>query len=238
MLKSCFRDRLYLFVIIATCSLVLLLVQFLSASGIAGTVIAGFPFFINFNPYFAYVVGWGLFTLFIYACIPLMTIYGLKETPKQYGFSFNQNGKVFYLIAPLFILPITFIFSTTHAFQDTYPFLSDPNSLLELVVWEIIYLLQFVALEFFFRGFMLHALLRLTNVWLAILLTSTVYMFIHLIKPTPETIASFFGSIFLCWIAVKYKTIAIGIYMHILLAASMDLFVLFNKGWFNEVNVY
>ena len=76
---------------------------------------------------------------------------------------------------------------------------------------------------------MLHAILRITNVWPAILLTSTPYMLIHLVKPTPETIASFFGSIFLCWIAIKFKSIAIGIYLHILLAASMDLFVLFNK---------
>jgi membrane protease YdiL (CAAX protease family) len=82
---------------------------------------------------------------------------------------------------------------------------------------------------------MLHAILRITNVWTAILLTSTPYMLIHLVKPTPETIASFFGSIFLCWIAIKFKSIAIGIYLHILLAASMDLFVLFNKGWFNEI---
>ena len=84
---------------------------------------------------------------------------------------------------------------------------------------------------------MLHAILRLTNVWVAILLTSTPYMLIHIVKPTPETIASFFGSILLCWIAIKFKTIAIGIYLHILLAASMDLFALFNKGWFNEIHI-
>jgi len=80
---------------------------------------------------------------------------------------------------------------------------------------------------------MLHAILRITNAWAAILLTSTPYMLIHLVKPTPETIASFFGSMFLCWIAIKFKSIAICIYLHILLAASMDFFVLFNKGWFN-----
>lgn len=231
------RDSYYLFFIITTCSVVLLLQNYLSASGIAGNFISGLPFFINFNTSFAYVLGWGIFTIFIYTFIPLVTIYALKETPKQYGFSFNKNGKLIYLIAPVLILPITFIFSKSQDFQNTYPFLSNPNSFIELICWEAIYLVQFAALEFFFRGFMLHAILRLTNVWVAILLTSTPYMLIHIVKPTPETIASFFGSILLCWIAIKFKTIAIGIYLHILLAASMDLFALFNKGWFNEIHI-
>lgn len=225
----------YLFFVITTCSVVLLFQHYLSASGIAGNFISGLPYFTNLNTSFAYVLGWGIFTIFIYAFIPLMTIYALNETPKQYGLSFNKNGKLIYLIAPVLILPITFIFSKSQAFQNTYPFLSYPNSFVELICWEVIYLVQFAALEFFFRGFMLHAILRLTNVWAAILLTSTPYMLIHLVKPIPETIASFFGSIFLCWIAIKFKTIAIGIFLHILLAASMDLFVLFSKGWFNEI---
>lgn len=229
------RNIYYLFFIITTCSAVLLLQHYFSASGIAGSYIASLPYFIKLDTSFAYVLGWGIFSIFIYACIPSMAIYALKETPKQYGLLFNKNAKIIYLIAPVFILPVTFIFSKTHAFQNTYPFLSNPNSYIELIAWEAMYLLQFVALEFFFRGFMLHAFLRLTNMWAAILITSTPYMLIHLVKPTPETIASFFGSVFLCWIAIKFKTIAIGIYLHIMLALSMDLFVLFNKGWFNEI---
>ncbi len=231
------RDSYYLFFIVTTCIVVLFLQTYLSASGIAGNFIADLPYFNSFNTSFVYVLGWGAFTIFIYAFIPLMTIYALKETPKQYGLSFNKNGKLIYLIAPFLILPITFIFSKSQAFQNTYPFLTNPNSFIELVCWEAVYLLQFAALEFFFRGFMLHAFLRLTNMWAAILLTSIPYMLIHLVKPTPETIASFFGSILLCWIAVKFKTIAIGIYLHILLAASMDIFVLFNKGWFNKIYI-
>ena len=227
------KDRKYLFFILATCILVLFLQQFFSASGVAGNFISELPYFRNLNTYFSYVLGWGIFTIFIYACIPLVTIYALKETPKQYGLSFNDNGKLIYLIAPIFILPVTFVFSTSQDFQNTYPYLSNPNTYIELICWEALYLTQFVALEFFFRGFMLHAILRLTNVWIAILLTSTSYMLIHLVKPTPETISSFFGSLLLCWIAIKFKTITIGIYLHILLAASMDLFVLYNKGWFN-----
>ncbi|MGH1536842.1 MAG: CPBP family intramembrane glutamic endopeptidase [Gammaproteobacteria bacterium] len=229
------RRGYYPFIIFTTCSVVLLLQHFLSASGVAGNFISGLPYFINLNTSFAYVLGWGIFTIFIYACIPLVIIYALKETPKQYGFSFNKNGKLIFLIAPLLILPITFIFSKSQDFQNTYPYLINPNSLSEFICWELIYLAQFAALEFFFRGFMLHAFLRLTNVLAAMLLTSIPYMLIHLVKPTPETISSFFGSMFLCWIAIKFRSIAIGIYLHILLAASMDFFVLFNKGWFNEI---
>ena len=79
------KDSHYLLFIIATCSVVLLLQNYLSASGIAGNFISGLPYFIKLNTSFAYVLGWGIFTIFIYTFIPLMTIYALKETPKQYG---------------------------------------------------------------------------------------------------------------------------------------------------------
>ena len=216
---------------------VLLLQYYLSASGIAGNYMARFAIFGNLSREFAYVLSWGIFTTTIYLLIPLIAIYVLKESPRKYGLSFNKSGRYIYVFAPIAIFPITFIFSKNPDFQSTYPFLTTPNSIDILVYWELIYVLQFFALEFFFRGFLFHSILKFTSVIPASLLASIPYTIIHFVKPTPETIASFFGGVLLCWIAFKYKNIVIGFYLHALLAISMDVFVLYHKGWFNVLSL-
>jgi len=234
-LPNAVNNKTYILVIFMACIAVLLSQYFLSASGVAGNYISSLQYFNELSNSFSYVIGWGIFTVGIYSLIPLFAIYLLNEKPIQFGFAFTRGGKAIYLLAPFVLLPITFFFSKSPSFQNTYPYLSNPESIEQLIIWEIAYGLQFLALEFFFRGFLLHAILKYVKPMPAIILASIPYTMIHLVKPTPEAVASFFGGAFLCWLAIKYKSISIGFYLHITLAVSMDIFVLYHKGWFNSV---
>ena len=229
------NKTIYILVFTVTSLIVLLLQHNFSASGVAGNYIARFSVFDHLSRELAYFLGWGIFTTAIYLLIPLVAIYALKESPREYGLTLNKGGIFIYALAPIALLPVTYIVSKNPEFQNTYPFLSKPNSIEEFVYWEIIYVLQFFALEFFFRGYLFHSILRFTHVLPASILASIPYMMIHFVKPTPETIASFFGGVFLCWLAFKYKNILIGFYLHIVLAISMDIFVLYHKGWFSSL---
>ena len=229
------NTTVFILVFAVTSLTVLFLQHNYSASGVAGNYIAKFPIFDQISHELAYFLGWGIFTTAIYLLIPLFAISVLKESPREYGLTLNKGGAFIYLLAPFVLLPVTYVTSQNIEFQNTYPFLIKPNSIEEFVYWELIYVLQFFALEFFFRGYLFHSFLRLTNLFLASVLASLPYMMIHIVKPFPETIASFFGGVFLCWLAFKYKNILIGLYLHIILAISMDIFALYHKGWFSSL---
>merc|ERR1712216_336173 len=51
-----------------------------------------------------------------------------------------------------------FVVSHTKEFQRRYPFVSNFESGYELISWELVYVFQFVGVEFFYRGFMVHDL--------------------------------------------------------------------------------
>ena len=226
-------DKKYTIITLGTCLIVLLMQYFLSASGVAGTYLSKLPYLNTLPGDFAHALGWGIFTLGMYTLPPFAAIYLIKGKPDQFGFSFNADAKHIVLVAPFILLPIAFIFSKDPDFQNTYPFLRHPDSVLQFIIWEMVYVLQFLGLEFFFRGFLLHSVLAFVKPGMAIFLATLPYTAIHFVKPLPEAISSFFGGLFLCWLALKYKGIGIGLYLHVILAVSMDCFVLYHKGWFN-----
>lgn len=231
--QSPFNKKARIAVMLSSALVVLLLQHFLSASGVAGNYIASFSFFESLSYDFSYVIGWGVFTIAIYLIIPLATLAILKEPFSNYGLSLGKGGGYIYLIAPFLILPVTYIVSINQEFQNTYPFLHNPGSIQEFLCWELIYAFQFLALEFFFRGFIFKSIIKFTPLYPAILLATIPYTLIHFVKPVPEAISSFFGGVILCWIAIRYKSIAIGLYLHLMLAVSMDIFTLYHRGWFN-----
>ena len=65
-----------------------------------------------------------------------------------------------------------------------------------LYVWWALYWLQFAALEFFFRGFMLHGLVPRLG-WAAIFAMVVPYNMLHYGKPMPEALAAIVGGIVL-----------------------------------------
>jgi membrane protease YdiL (CAAX protease family) len=130
------------------------------------------------------------------------------------------------------MLPLTYLMSLTHGFEAKYPFLKVWNGEYwsrALLIWELVYGLQFFGLEFFFRGFLVHSLKPSLGGY-SILAMTVPYTMIHWQKPPPEAFAAIAAGIFLGWISYRNGTIWLGVILHCTVAFSMDLFALHNKG--------
>ena len=82
------------------------------------------------------------------------------------------------------------IASQTAGFYKIYPFYKLANrSAFDFWAWQAIYAVQFLSLEFFFRGFILKAIApRLGSA--AIFVMVVPYCMIHFGKPMPETLGA------------------------------------------------
>ena len=131
------------------------------------------------------------------------------------------------------MLPIVYAMSLTASFSAKYPFLKvyngDPYLSSTLLIWELVYFLQFFGLEFFFRGFLVHGL-KASLGFYSIFVMTVPYTMIHFQKPMPETFAAIFAGIFLGWISYKNGTIWLGLVLHCSVAFSMDILALYHKG--------
>ncbi|MBK9769112.1 MAG: CPBP family intramembrane metalloprotease [Chloracidobacterium sp.] len=138
---------------------------------------------------------------------------------------------LFFCIAVM--LPIVYWMSLTSSFSGKYPFLKvyngDPYLGSTLIIWELVYFLQFFGLEFFFRGFLVHSLKPSLGFY-SILVMTVPYCMIHFQKPMPEAFAAIFAGIFLGWISYKNGTIWLGLVLHCTVAFSMDILALYAKG--------
>ncbi|MFN3529539.1 MAG: CPBP family intramembrane glutamic endopeptidase [Bacteroidia bacterium] len=91
-----------------------------------------------------------------------------------------------------------------------------------VLLFEISYALDFYATEYFFRGFLVLAFVRILGPT-AILPMAVVYVMIHFGKPLGETISSFFGGMLLGIFSYYSRSIWGGILLHIGLAWMMEL---------------
>jgi len=102
---------------------------------------------------------------------------------------FTQHWRM-YLILFALVMPLIFLASRTHAFQNIYPFYRGANrSSFDFWAWEVMYAAQFLSLEFFFRGFMLKALAPSLGVH-AVWVMTVPYCMIHFGKTTAETLGA------------------------------------------------
>ena len=133
-----------------------------------------------------------------------------------------------YAIAAPLIVAASFMAS----FQDRYPFFHPAagHSLWPyLYAWWVLYWLQFCALEFFFRGFLLHGIAPRLG-WAAIFAMALPYNMLHYGKPMPEALAAIVGGIVLGTLSLKTKSVWWGAALHISIAVTMDLCALGHAG--------
>jgi membrane protease YdiL (CAAX protease family) len=176
---------------------------------------------------------WAMCSFFFYFIVPVLVIkFSWKEKISSYGLSLKglTQGMRFYLLFLLIMLPLVWLASQTEQFQHSYPFyrLNYSNASYEnLVIWECFYFLQFVGLEFFFRGFMVHALKKRFGYY-SIFIMMIPYCMIHFGKPLPETIGAIFAGIVLGSMSLKSNSIWLGVLLHFSVAISMDFFAVWN----------
>ena len=176
------------------------------------------------------------------AMLPI-TVYWLwdrKHNKSPYGFTIkNFNLRPYFLIL-LVMLPFVVGFGLTDHFTGYYPRglkklgllfwvlgVDPPQS--SLLFYELIYGLDFVSIEYFFRGFLVLAFLKYVGPG-SILPMAAFYVSIHFGKPMVETISSFFGGGLLGILAFYSRSIWGGIVVHMGIAWLMELGAVCWKG--------
>jgi uncharacterized protein len=180
-------------------------------------------------------LGWWVGTMFlVYFFVPLLLVrFVFKEPLANYGLSFKGAFKQWWLYALMLaiMIPLVVFFSTTKSFQDRYPFYNpayDSSLWPNFWMWEAMYFGQFIALEFFFRGFMTLGL-RHRFGYYSIFVMTIPYCMIHFGKPMPETIGAIIAGIILGTLSMKSRSIWLGVLIHYSIAITMDLCSLWRK---------
>lgn len=109
-------------------------------------------------------------------------------------------------------------------FATLYPFWrpdGSPGGWMRFALFEAGYVLQFAAVEFLFRGVLIHALRHRLGAW-SVLLPLIPYVMLHFGKPLPEVLASAAGGVILGVLSLTRRSILAGIVLHAVMALSMD----------------
>lgn len=164
------------------------------------------------------VIGYLVVPMLVVACVP-------GQRVAEYGWSFVGFERHLWRYALMYLLVLPLVVSVAHteAFRATYPFYRQAHrSAFDLVAWELIYAAQFLSLEFFFRGFMLHGLKRSMGVH-AIWVMVVPYCMIHFGKPVAETLGAIVAGVILGTVALRTGSIWGGVAVHVGVALTMDL---------------
>ncbi len=168
-----------------------------------------------------------------YFVIPVLIIVLVwRDRLSDYGLPFPGSNTPFGICIGFFLimLPLVFIVSFTDSFQSAYPFYEySDRSAFDFLAWQLLYASQFFALEFFYRGFLIHGLKRRLGIY-AIFVSMIPYVMIHFGKPMPETFGSIIAGLALGALSYHYRSIWPGVFLHIAVAFSMDVFSLSAQG--------
>ena len=178
-----------------------------------------------FGSELANLLWWAGSSLAIYVLVPVAYARIAGQSVRGYGLSVRfvrSEATLIALIAPV-ALVIVWLASADQRFLDTYPFYGGDGW--SLVLFEAAYGATFVALEFFFRGFLVFAGQPVLGVH-AVPVMAFAYCLLHLGKPMPEAVSSLIGGLILGYLALRLRSILAGVVAHLTIAWGMDAFVL------------
>ncbi|TAE17282.1 MAG: hypothetical protein EAZ95_06610 [Bacteroidetes bacterium] len=216
--------------------LVLYLNQFVSFSKIIG---------LETEPntqYFWHKLGYNLQCACLYLLIPLLygAWAGELKADNFYGCGVGKAKLSPYFLMLLGMLPLLVWASFQESFLLAYPRYRPAmaENYWKISAWwtvgsyEISYVLQFLSLEVFFRGFMVFALYRYVGS-AGVLVMVSVYAFLHFWKPMPETLGSIAGGFLLGTFALYSRSVFGGMIVHVGIALLMEILAwwqLYSKG--------
>lgn len=175
----------------------------------------------------------GLITL----CIPCFFYWLAVDRRKERFYGFHAKGVVLwpYFVLILMMMPLLLWAGTQPDFQQVYPrgarlYLSPDMKYYRLgtMLYELVYSLDYVVTEFFFRGFLIIAFARFVGPK-AILPMCAFYVAIHFDKPLGECISSFFGGLILGVLSYRTRSVYGGIIVHLGIALGMEVI-----GWMHR----
>lgn len=176
---------------------------------------------------------WTFWHVVGYVLIPWLVIrHLLKGRMRDYGWRWAQTAQHWqgYVLLLSPILFFIFLASMNSDFLGHYPFYKHAGrSWFDLISWELLYLTQFICLEFFFRGFFLQALRPAVGAN-AIWIMCVPYLMIHFPKLWPEALGAIPFGLFLGILALRSNSIWGGFLVHAGVAVGMDLASLLRQG--------
>jgi hypothetical protein len=178
-----------------------------------------------FDDALANLLWWAGSTIAIYVLVPVVYARSSGQSLRGYGLSVGfarSEAAIVTLISPI-ALVLVWLASADQRFLDTYPFYTGDGW--SLLAFEAAYGASFVALEFFFRGFLVFAGQPVLGVH-AVPVMAFAYSLLHLGKPLPEAASSLLGGLALGYLALRLRSILAGIVAHLTIAWGMDAFVL------------
>ena len=194
----------------------------------------------TFSSLFSYL-WWAGWHYIFFLIIPMIVVKKvLKKSVAAHGWQTGdtlKHWKVYAITVIFFILFLSAFSHFNESFAHFYPFYKLAyRSWFDLLAWETLYILQFVALEFFFRGFLLQGL-RIPFGSLSIAIMTMPYMMIHLPKLWPEATGAIVFGIFLGVLALRSRSIWGGVSIHVSVALTLDIAALLQtkglpKVWF------
>lgn len=187
------------------------------------------------TPEFARLARWATFNIAGYLLLPWVAIRVLLgRRMRDFGLTTRGLATTWQPYAVLLGLSVPFVViaSYTDAFQSKYPFydLSAGESLWPwMAAWWVLYLLQFLGVEFFFRGFMTIGLAPRFGAG-AVYAMVVPYVMIHFTKPALEAVAAIVGGTVLGFLALKTRSVWWGVAVHVSIALLMDFLALWHAG--------
>jgi hypothetical protein len=176
---------------------------------------------------------WGFACIVLLVVVPTLAATFVRVSPRDLGLRLRGTGRDAWTYLALYalIFPVIWMVSQRADFRQTYPFYKPPAGDIDLtfLVFEVVYCLQFFAIEYFFRGFMTLGLKpRLGPASVLVMLAP--YCMIHYYKPFPEALGAIGAGIVLGVLAWRTGTIIYGWFLHYAVALSMDLLALEQTG--------
>ncbi len=159
-----------------------------------------------------------------YLLVPALIVKLYGERIRDQGLSTKglREHLWLYALCYLVVLGCVVVVSYDPEFTTYYPFYKGCHkSWADFLGWELLYGMQFFALEFFFRGWWLKACKAQMGSH-AIFVMTVPYVMIHFGKPLPETLGAVIAGVVLGTLAMKTRSIWSGFFVHVLVAISMD----------------
>lgn len=178
---------------------------------------------------------WAVSSVLAYLAAPVLVVrYGFGHSLADYGLGFRGMLKDAWIYGLMFVgmIPCVLLAGMNANFLHTYPFYRvDPGEPLWpwFWAWEALYILQFISLEFFFRGFLLHGLRRRLGFY-AVFVMMVPYVMIHFGKPMLETLVAIIAGVVLGALSLKNRSVWLGAAIHVAVALSMDTLALWHTG--------
>jgi CAAX prenyl protease-like protein len=176
--------------------------------------------------------GYDLRAIVCYLAAPLLYWLVTPSIRKGPFFGLTRRGFVgsAYALILLLAVPLLVAASFRPDFLASYPryepgIVSVPRGLhfwQSVGIFELLYGIQFIALEVFFRGFMVMSLEPYIGSC-SVPVMMCAYCFIHFVKPMPEALTSIFGGYFLGVVAIYSRTVLGGILVHIGIALMLEV---------------